>query len=56
MIREIEKFENAARLAMGSYDIASPVHTAKAVPGPNLLWMAALAALAGAALLCSFLL
>lgn len=56
MIREIEKFENAARLAMGSYDMASPVQKVKPALSHNALWMAALAVLAGSALLSSFLL
>lgn len=54
MIREIEKFETAARLAMGNYDLASPARK-KAAPIPTAFWLAALSALACGALLLSLL-
>jgi hypothetical protein len=53
MIRDIEKFENAARMAMGSYDAAA---VPMARPENGIPWFAVLAALAGAALLLSLLL
>lgn len=55
MIRDIEKFENAARMAMGSYDAAA-VPMAAPASATTIPWLAVLAALAGATLLLSFLL
>ncbi|MER2534964.1 MAG: hypothetical protein ABTQ31_07330 [Rhizobiaceae bacterium] len=56
MIRDIEKFENAARMAMGSYDAAAAVPMATPASATNIPWLAVLAALAGAALFLSVLL
>lgn len=55
MIREIEKFENAARLAMGNYDIAAPSRIERPVPGQGMFWLVGIAAFAVCLLFLSLL-